>query len=694
MNMPTLLHNPDHLVQALDDLAIRRTAGDLTPLRIELADGDFALQAPLLLEAGKHDHLTLAAAQSATPRLHSRQELTGWKERQHLGRTVWSLHPAGGAASCGGLSAGRAASCGGLPLHPRTLIVNGIPASRARYPKEGFLTAIPYEEGQVPGLHMGTHRIPTRPGDIDPDWQGLADAELVALHFWCGERLPDLRFDPETHTLVSSHRTMYRLTEGTKPLPLRYYVENLADALTEPGAWCFVATTGELLYLPREGETLENTRLEIPVLHRLIELRGFGYGERKSGGGPDQAEILQNIHIEGLTFEGCDWVPHQGRNLGVDHTVPTDGKPVGASVQGAFDACSACSIQHADNVEIRDCDFHQLGGHAVRIGSGCRNVNLHHNHFHDLGGGAVIAHGADLDGPSAGRTRDITVADNHCHAMGRTFPDACGILGGAVERMHILHNDIHDLYYSGISLGWTWGYADTVSRDHRVEGNIVEDVSQGMLNDLGGIYLVGANTGSVIRGNLVRRVHTANFGAQGIYLDEGCRHIRIEQNQVEDCGEACINMHYGEGHLIRDNLLIGGHAGIRLSRDDGNATWTATRNLIIDCGSPFSAGYALGNLAESSCQADLNLIHPGTPDTLTLWHPPYLLPDPLPFTTWQAAGNDRNSLFEDPGPDPAQSYAARKLGFRPRDPATLGPRKHIAVSRNTDAPADTNEFEV
>jgi len=671
MRSHSLSSLPD-LLQALDDLADRRANGDLTPIRLELADGDYALTETLLLEAGKHDHLALTAAPGATPTLHSLVRLSDWTIEEKNDRTVWTTK---------------------VPdLHPRMLFVNGSPVRRARFPKEGFLSAVPYENDKVPPLHMGTNRVLTHPGDIDPDWTGFGDAELVGCHFWTEERLPDLRFAPASCVLTSSHRTMYRLTEGTKPLPFRYYLENLSDALSEPGTWCFRSSEQRLQYLPKPGETPENTRLEIPTLNQLVGIRGYGYGERKSGGTPGSAETLRGLKLEGLTFTGCDWVPHQGRNLGVDHTVPSDGLPIGASVQGAFDACAALQVRYVDAVDMVDCCFTQLGGHAVRIGMGCAKVQVHHCEFQELGGGAVIVHGADLDGPASGRTRDIKIADNICEKMGRVFPSACGILGGAVERMQVLHNHIRDLYYSGISLGWTWGYADTVSRGHLVEGNRVEDVSQGMLNDLGGIYLVGANTGSIIRRNWVRNVQSANFGAQGIYLDEGCRNILIEQNRVENCGEACINMHYGEGHLIRDNLLIGGHAGIRLSRDDGKATWTAIRNLILDCDSPYSAGYALGNLAGSSCQADLNLIHPGTPDTLTLRHPTYLLDPPLSFSDWQAAGNDLHSLFQAPGPDPASSEFMGVPGFRVFDVSICGPRIGSTALPESRPPEDTHEF--
>ncbi|MEM1010376.1 MAG: right-handed parallel beta-helix repeat-containing protein, partial [Myxococcota bacterium] len=235
-------------------------------------------------------------------------------------------------------------------------------------------------------------------------------------------------------------------------------------------------------------------------------------GQSKQASEVNDPNIIENITLSGLHFHGTDWIPHSGVNLEVDHNLPPNSKPLGASVQGAFDACSTIYLEHATQATIKECKFSHLGSHAITIGEGCRKITIRHNRFEELGGSALIAHGSELDGSPANQTKQIQFTDNVCIGLGRTFPSSCGVLGGAVREMTIAHNVIRDLFYSGISLGWSWGYADTISQNHLVEFNLIEDVSQGLLNDLGGIYLVGQNTGSIIRRNIVRRVKTANFG--------------------------------------------------------------------------------------------------------------------------------------------------------------------------------------
>jgi hypothetical protein len=659
------LRSSEALHQAL---AASRSGAAAATLSLE--SGDYFLEHPLLLKAGVHDGLCLRAADPAKPpRLHALKTLEGWSEIEWQGQKVWRCP---------------------LPeaLRPRRLFVDGAVRSRARWPKfdpctarEQVLRARPYEEGSVPALHWGTHRLPTEPGDINPDWLHLDEAEAVIMHFWVAERLPDLRFDAESGDLISSKRSVYRLTEGTKPLPVRYYLDNLPDALSEPGEWCLIEKRRELLYLPHPGETLSETRIAVPVSPTLIRIEGESYGYSKEAGDPMRSRRLRGLRFENILFFGNDWLPSTGKNLRVDHEVPHTGHPLAASVQGEIDAGAAIELSDCEDCRFDGCRFERTGAHALRIGAGCENITVANCHFTELGGGAILAHGADIDGPPSGRTRDLYILNNHCEGMGLVFHGACGVLGGAVRHMVIAHNCIRDLFYSGISLGWTWGYADTVNAEHLVEYNRIEQVSQGLLNDLGGIYFVGRNTGTIVRKNIVRDVKAANFGGRGIYLDEGCLHFLIEQNIVDTVGESCVNMHYGRGHLIRHNLLCRSEAGISLSRDDGGGTFTAMQNIFWQTEFPYWGGYAMPNLAETTVQADSNCFHPQTRDSFELHHPPYLDHPRVPFADWEAAGNDCNCLFADPALiDPANGdyrlspdSPMHRNGFRQWDHQLAGP---------------------
>jgi hypothetical protein len=53
------------------------------------------------------------------------------------------------------------------------------------------------------------------------------------------------------------------------------------------------------------------------------------------------------------------------------------------------------------------------------------------------------------------------------------------------------HNEIRDLFYTAISVGWTWGYAPNLCDDNRIEYNHLHDIGKAMLSDMGAIYTLG-----------------------------------------------------------------------------------------------------------------------------------------------------------------------------------------------------------
>src|SRR5690606_34811764 len=143
----------------------------------------------------------------------------------------------------------------------------------------------------------------------------------------------------------------------------------------------------------------------------------------------------------------------------------------------------------------------------------------------------------------------------------------------------ISHNEIHDLFYSGISCGWTWGYEESVSRDNRIEHNHIYDLGHGFLSDIGGIYTLGVQHGTVIRGNLIHDIEQKNYGGWAIYLDEGSSHILVEGNVCHDLGSNGFNQHYGRENIVRCNIFaFGRECQFSLSRAEDHVAFTFERN--------------------------------------------------------------------------------------------------------------------
>jgi len=54
----------------------------------------------------------------------------------------------------------------------------------------------------------------------------------------------------------------------------RYFVENYKEALDAPGEW-FLERSGNLYYIPREGENIWNSTFYVPLLNEFILIRGM-----------------------------------------------------------------------------------------------------------------------------------------------------------------------------------------------------------------------------------------------------------------------------------------------------------------------------------------------------------------------------------------------------------------------------------
>jgi hypothetical protein len=113
-----------------------------------------------------------------------------------------------------------------------------------------------------------------------------------------------------------------------------------------------------------------------------------------------------------------------------------------------------------------------------------------------------------------------------------------GIWAGVTEATRIEHNEVHDLPYSGISVGWSWNPDPTACRDNTIAHNHVHHVMKTLV-DGGGIYTLGAQPGTVVRGN---RIHDLKRGPwaerggpiYGLYLDQGSKGFRIEDNVIRN----------------------------------------------------------------------------------------------------------------------------------------------------------------
>ena len=250
-----------------------------------------------------------------------------------------------------------------------------------------------------------------------------------------------------------------------------------------------------------------------------------------------------------------------------------------------------------------------IGYYGIELSDGCRNIRIIGNEIYNAGAGGIKVNGGDINSSKNKYTKYNQIIGNHIHHCGRVFHSAVGVLCGHSSNNNISHNHIHHLHYTGISCGWVWGYDENNLGNNRIENNHIHHIGTGILSDMGGIYLLGVQPGTVVRGNVIHNIEKANYGGWAIYTDEGSSHIIIENNICYFMASTGFFQHYGRENIVRNNIFaFGKEAMVSYGRTEEHNGFTFERNIILMDNSPiFLEGYGM-KFKDKSFISDLNLI--------------------------------------------------------------------------------------
>ena len=464
----------------------------------------------------------------------------------------------------------------GRPLDFRQLWVNGKKAVRARdvedFEKMNRICSVDEKNEILYVPAVSIRRLIDNKGNLKTKY-----AEMVLHQMWCVANLRIRSVEVQGDSAaIRFHQPESRIQfEHPWPRPMvttdghnsAFYLTNARELQDVPGEWYHDIDARKVYYYPREGEKMQEAEVIVPAVETLVRVEGT------------LDRPVCHIRFEKITFSYTTWMrPSEKGHIPLQAGMYlTDGYRIDPKMQRDYlnhpldnqgwlgRPAAAVRVAAAKQIDFERCRFEHLGSTGLDYEEAVQGGVVRGCLFRDIAGNGLLvgsfspaAHETHLPYDPADRREVCTQQHiNNCYftEIGNEDWGCLAIAAGYVGDVNIEHNEISEVPYSGISLGWGWTQTVNCMRNNRVHANLIHHYAKHMY-DVAGIYTLGSQPKSYVTENCVHSIYKPGYVHDPnhwfyLYTDEGSSFITVRDNWTE--GEKYLQNANGPGNVWENN---------------------------------------------------------------------------------------------------------------------------------------------
>ena len=464
----------------------------------------------------------------------------------------------------------------GRPLDFRQLWVNGKKAVRARdvedFEKMNRICSVDEKNEILYVPAVSIRRLIDNKGNLKAKY-----AEMVLHQMWCVANLRIRSVEVQGDSAaIRFHQPESRIQfEHLWPRPMvttdghnsAFYLTNARELQDVPGEWYHDIDARKVYYYPREGEKMQEAEVIVPAVETLVRVEGT------------VDRPVCHIRFEKITFSYTTWMrPSEKGHVPLQAGMYlTDGYRIDPKMQRNYlnhpldnqgwlgRPAAAVRVVAAKQIDFERCRFEHLGSTGLGYEEAVQGGVVRGCLFRDIAGNGLLvgsfspaAHETHLPYNPADRREVCTQQQiNNCYftEIGNEDWGCLAIAAGYVGDVNIEHNEISEVPYSGISLGWGWTQTVNCMRNNRVHANLIHHYAKHMY-DVAGIYTLGSQPKSYVTENCVHSIYKPGYVHDPnhwfyLYTDEGSSFITVRDNWTE--GEKYLQNANGPGNVWENN---------------------------------------------------------------------------------------------------------------------------------------------